>query len=289
MISNEKIYKIAKGLIDYLGTNNVSTPTSILSFFSNSNDQSVEYIRRFGAHNCLKIVIAMWGIHQGKTLPEIEVMYENLFFATMFYTEGRMHEAECDECNGNGSVDCDYCDGRGEQNCDTCDGEGEVECNVCNGDGEVEGEDGGTEECDSCEGEGTQSCDDCDSGTVTCNYCSGNGSEDCDYCDGQGTIESDDEMDYEIKLIASWNPNLKNKCELENGTLQPVMKVSKFEQSNSIIFLADDSSNDELSDEVEPDKVYCIEYLGDNMKLDFKYSSRLQFSMVNWDVTHLLA
>ncbi len=287
MISNEKIYKISRGLLEYFNLRNASSPTSFLSIFR-TNDQSVEYLKKFGPETSLKIVIAMWALSQDKTTSEIEEIYNNLFFATVFYTSGYYHEEECDECNGNGSKDCDYCDGRGEENCNTCDGDGTVECSECEGEGEIEKEDGEVEECGLCDGSGEETCDDCDgSGQVQCRYCGGDGSEDCDYCEA-GTITSDTEMDYETKLIASWNPKLKNKCELEDGTLNPVMSSLKLEQSNNIIFLADYSDHDELSDEVIKDEVYCLEYLGDNPKLNFKNTTGLLFEMIQINIDHLI-
>ena len=70
---------------------------------------------------------------------------------------------ECQECNGNGTVDCTKCDG-----------DGHIDCPKCNGDGEDE--DGNS--CDNCDGNGAIDCEDCEGkGYVTCEECDGKGEE----------------------------------------------------------------------------------------------------------------
>jgi DnaJ-class molecular chaperone len=232
-------------------------------------------------------MIAIWGISKGQGLKEIEQMYEDLFFATIFYTLGYYHEEECDECNGNGSVDCAYCDGRGDVTCDECNGDGDITCDECDGEGEVD--DGGDMvPCTKCDGEGYESCDNCDDGHVTCGECSGNGTEDCNNCDGSGTLESDSTKDYSIQFIASWSKNLKNKCELEQQTLNSITSYDKFNRNNKIMVLATDDDDAELEDEVKDNRVYCIDYFGDTAKLNLNFTSDITFRMVDYDDTHLI-
>ena len=88
MISNEKIYKIAKNLHEFTGLHTYSSPTNVVTLFKNRRDQTTEYIRNFGPDNFVKICIAMWGISKGAHLEEIERWYEDLFFATVFTQTG---------------------------------------------------------------------------------------------------------------------------------------------------------------------------------------------------------
>jgi hypothetical protein len=287
MVSNEKIYKIAKGLYEFMGSKSFDSPTSVVSLFKNNTSQYTQYLRNFGPEIILKVMIAIWGISKGQGLKEIEQMYEDLFFATIFYTLGYYHEEECDECNGNGSVDCAYCDGRGDVTCDECNGDGDITCDECDGEGEVD--DGGDMvPCTKCDGEGYESCDNCDDGHVTCGECSGNGTEDCNNCDGSGTLESDSTKDYSIQFIASWSKNLKNKCELEQQTLNSITSYDKFNRNNKIMVLATDDDDAELEDEVKDNRVYCLEYLGDTAELSLNFTNDITFRMVGYDDSHVI-
>lgn len=286
MISNQKIYKIAKNLHDFSGFHSYSSPTNVVTIFSQKKDQTTEYIRNFGPETFVKICIAMWGISRQASLEEVEKWYEELFFATIFYTIGDYHESDCEYCDGNGSIDCDYCDGRGNVDCDECEGRGNVSCEECDGDGEVE--DGGDmKTCDACGGDGEISCDSCDGdGHETCDECGGGGTEGCDHCSGHGTQESDTEKNYYVQLIASWNPSLKNKCELEQETLKPITSHQKFESLNSVMVLNTDDDHAELDSEVRDNYVYCLEYMGDSPKLHLS-NMETKISMVGWDADHL--
>jgi len=289
MISNEKIYRIAKGLNELWGNPPFDSPTAVMSYFRDRKDQAAEYVKAFGPDNFLKITIAMWGISVGLPPTEVEKMYENLFFATIFYTYGDYSEDECSDCNGNGSIDCDYCDGNGRTTCDECEGEGTIECSTCEGEGEVQDESGAMVPCTACDGEGTVDCDNCDGDSdVRCEECHGSGNEECEYCNGSGTVTSDTDKDYTVEFIASWNPFLKNKCELEEGSLKPITSTTKFESLNSVISLAIEDSKGELNDEVQDNKVYCLEYAGDSVKLHFRVYG-VSLSMPNWDADYLLA
>lgn len=287
MISNEKIYKIAKNLHEFTGLHSYSSPTNVVTLFKNRKDQTTEYIRNFGPDAFVKICIAMWGISRQASLEEIEKWYEELFFATVFYTDGDYHEHECDQCDGNGSVDCDYCDGNGRIDCDDCDGSGKINCETCDGDGEVE--DGGDfKTCEACNGDGDVYCDACDGdGYETCDECSGGGTQECGSCDGNGTIESDFDKNYYVQLIASWNPSLRNKCELEEETMKPITSQTKFESLNSVMVLNTDEDYAELDSEVRDHYVYCLEFMGDSPKLHLS-GFDTKIDMVAWDADHLL-
>jgi hypothetical protein len=289
MVSNEKIYKIAKGLYEYMDIKGLDSPTSVVSLFKNNKSQYTEYLKNFPPETVLKVMIAFWGISRGMTLSEIEFMYEDLFFATVFYTQGYYHEEQCEQCDGSGNEECDYCDGRGESSCDECDGDGNITCGVCDGEGEVEDESGDMVPCSKCDGEGSETCDSCDGeGNKRCDYCYGNGSEECSSCEGSGTLESDYNKDYSVDFIACWRRSFKDKCELEQGTTNPVATIDKFQRSNQIMILASEESDAELEEEVSDNKVYCLEYLGDSAELMLNTLNNLTFRMVGYDDSHLL-
>jgi len=143
--------------------------------------------------------------------------------------------------------------------------------------------------CTKCDGEGYESCDNCDDGNVRCDYCYGNGSEECSECEGGGTIESSFNKDYSIDFIASWNKSLKDKCELEQETKNPVAGLDKFQRSNKIMILSSEESDAEIEEGVSDNKVYCLEYLGDSAQLKLNTINNLAFRMVGYDDSHLLA
>ncbi len=78
MVSNEKIYKIAKGLYEYMDVRGLDSPTSVVSLFKNNKSQYTEYLKNFPPETVLKVMIAFWGISRGMSLQEIEFMYEDL-------------------------------------------------------------------------------------------------------------------------------------------------------------------------------------------------------------------
>jgi hypothetical protein len=119
---------------------------------------------------------------------------------------------DCDDCNGEGTVECDCscCDGCGEMECEDCCGScevpcsncdctGKVECEYCDGHGYYEDGDesvdclhclgSGEIECETCEQSGYVPCETCEgSGNVTCVSCGGDRTftETCDNCSGRG-------------------------------------------------------------------------------------------------------
>lgn len=102
-------------------------------------------------------------------------------------------DANCDVCNGDGTVECDKCSGSGFAPCEPCVGTGSLtkececndavenivdgECERCDGNGEYE------VECDACGGNGLTD--------TQCDKCGGDGTVQCDECEGAGASLDD--------------------------------------------------------------------------------------------------
>jgi hypothetical protein len=135
----------------------------------------------------------------------------------------------CQECKGDGSVLCPRCDGAGELSHDFVEDYFE-ECNECKGRGDIV--------CPSCRREGE---------TV------------CETCGGEGEIESEDEVSYEIYFIATWNKQIQDLCELRAETLEPVMFLSQFLRlNNDYLQLTRWDGSAELN--IDKDQMYCLDY-----------------------------
>jgi hypothetical protein len=288
MVSNEKIYKIANAIKEIYGERRFDSPSSVVKFLENNVDQTSEYVRAFGPDAFVKISIALWGLYKGMSLQEIESIYDKLFFANIFYTNGDYHEEDCDSCDGNGSVECSQCDGSGNINCRTCDGERTTECEECGGEGEVDSG-GDMVTCEKCDGDGEITCDSCGGdGDEECDECYGRGNEECENCEGNGTVTSDFQKDYIIEFIASWSEVLKNKCEIEEEQVAPVASLNKFDGASKHIVLSSVSDYGELMDDVRDGYVYCLQYFGDSPSLRFDGIRGTKIMSPGWDESHLL-
>jgi hypothetical protein len=255
MVSNEKIYKIANAIKEIYGERRFDSPSSVVKFLENNVDQTSEYVRAFGPDAFVKISIALWGLYKGMSLQEIESIYDKLFFANIFYTNGDYHEEDCDSCDGNGSIECSQCDGSGNIQCRTCDGERATECEECEGEGEVD---------------------------------SGGDMVTCEKCEGNGTVTSDFQKDYIIEFIASWSEVLKKNCEIEEEQVAPVASLNKFDGASKHIVLSSVSDYGELMDGVRDGYVYCLQYFGDSPSLRFDGIRGTKIMSPGWDESHLL-
>lgn len=293
MVSNKKIFRLAKHMLDYQ-IKDVRTPTDMsqnLLSFSHYN----EYYSHLGPDNFIKLIIATWCLYVGYPHNKIEEIFDKLFFATVFCSNGENWNTTCKNCAGDGAVDCEKCDGQRRFECETCDGTGEVECDECDGVGEIEidqDEDvSDWVECQGCKGEGTMRCYDCNGrGEVECSRCGGSGQENCKMCGGNGEVETD-EVEYTEYFIACWDQNLKNLFELKDGQLEPVMTEDDFLNSTKLLILGRDLyQHDELLPQVEFDKIYCLDIYENrpNTNINFYAGYKTLFTVPYSPTYHLV-
>jgi len=167
--------------------------------------------------------------------------------------------------------ECQACDGGGEINCDYCDGSGYVECDDCGGSGEF-----ADEPCGNCDGEGKVNCDECRNGNVTCHN-----------CDGHGDIFYGDVAKYELFSIVSFDEKLKQNCEYNLDTINPIFKdsslLSNFEfQDKSLIYNIEDEYGipENPSIELFKDYTYCC-YLEDGIPVEIRVHPGADFIFSN--------
>ena len=288
MITNKKIFSLAKRFSD-----DVESFESVNHAYRalQSERHYADYLNNLGDDAFIKLVIAMWALREKYSEKQIENIYDKLFFATLFVTEDEDYLEECSDCSGNGNVTCDYCDGNGRNECDQCSGTGLERCFECSGEGEIEGDDG-PETCPECDGDKQIDCGECGGdGDVYCDECSGNGSVDCDNCAGEGSFATGEKL-FNIYYIASWDSSLKNRIEMYENEIKPVMSYDKFLLDEKILILSKDGSEHaDLIEEVESDEMYVIGYFSDNPKTYFQVSKNssgdYSFEVPNFDVKHL--
>ena len=115
MITNNKILKIARSIKDIVG-GDVQTPNDVYKLVVGQKNLK-EYYEYLGPDNFIKLCISVWGLIQGYNLSQLEEIFDKVFFANVFMSDGDQHVEECDTCDGNGSISCDYCDGDGSMEC----------------------------------------------------------------------------------------------------------------------------------------------------------------------------
>jgi len=243
---NEKIKSLSVKLEELFSE--PITPQSIYHQMRDITKPQVEYFRRFGPENIIKLMFYVYSLKKTGGFKLGEKILNNLFFTHLFETDGEYAVHTCSQCHGDGETDCPYCD-EGKETCPTCEGTGEVDCPIC---------DGNDPDCEECEGTGEVECPDCaGTGVVNCEYCNGSGTYECDNCDGLGETESNIEKIYDLTFLCSWNKDLKYECELKVDTLSP---IENDVSGNDYIILYKTQSNGPISSEVELGRYYCISY-----------------------------
>jgi hypothetical protein len=276
---NEKLQRLANKMIG-LFSEDFKSAQDCYDRFRNVYKQQFDYFQNFDPSNILKLVLYIYSLKNTGNFKLAENILNKSGFASLFIMESDYYQEECDDCSGEGTIRCDNCYGDGTTACRNCDGDGTVSCETCGGDGKVE-EDGEELECDSCYGSGEVSCDECGGGgNEECNHCDGDGSENCSTCDGDGQIETN-EHEYKYYVIITWNNFIKNKCELESGTMTPALTEYDFDRlSDEYIVLGYDEEHSELRSAVLPNYVYCANY-EDEPELHKSYSSDFSIWMDN--------
>jgi len=108
----------------------------------------------------------------------------------------------------------------------------------------------------------------------------GTGEETCPTCDGDGQVETD-EHEYKYYVIVTWNSFIKDKCELESGTMTPAFTEYDFDRlSDEYIVLGYDEEHSEFRSAVLPNDVYCANY-EDEPELHKSYSRDFRIWMDN--------
>ena len=131
------------------------------------------------------------------------------------------------------------------------------------------------ESCDDCSGDGRKECEDCDGeGRLDCDYCTG-GDVYCDACDGNGEVVSDTYVEYQYRLYCSWSKILNEKCELEQGTPNPISTDGIIiNDNNEVIELSSEDHVLEPRDFVESGDYYCV-WIDDSVQLKTDWNMRI--------------
>jgi hypothetical protein len=276
---NEKLQRLATKMVG-LFPKEFETAQDCYDQFKVIYKSQFDYFQHFETSNTLKLVFYLYSLKNTGNFKLAENLLNKSGFASLFIMEPDYYETECGDCSGDGSFRCDYCYGDGTINCNNCDGDGTVSCDTCDGTGKVE-EDGEEIDCDTCYGSGEITCDECGgSGNDECSHCGGDGTENCSTCDGDGEVETDENL-YQYYVIVTWNSFIKNKCELESGTMTPALTEYDFNRlSDEYIILGHDVDHAEFSSNVLPDDVYCANY-EDEPELHKNHSMNFRIWMDN--------
>jgi hypothetical protein len=276
---NEKLQRLAAKMVG-LFPEDFKSAQECYDQFRVVYKKQFEYFSNFEPSNTLKLVLYIYSLKNTGNFKLAENILNKSGFASLFIMEPDYYQTECDDCSGEGSFRCDYCYGNGTIDCQTCDGSGTVSCDTCGGDGQVE-EGGEKVECDECAGSGEVTCDECGgSGNDECNHCGGDGHENCSTCDGDGQVETN-EHQYQYYVMVTWNSFIKNKCELESGTMTPALSEYDFDRlRDEYIVLGYDEEHSEFRSAVLPNDVYCANY-EDEPELHKSYSSDFRVWMDN--------
>jgi hypothetical protein len=276
---DEKLKKLANKMVG-LFSEDFKSAQDCYDRFRNVYKQQFDYFQNFDPSNILKLVLYIYSFKNTGDFKLAENILNKSGFASLFIMEPDYYQTECNDCSGEGTFRCDNCYGDGTTACRNCDGDGTVSCETCGGDGQVE-EDGEELECDSCYGSGEIGCDECGgSGNEYCENCDGHGTEDCSTCDGDAMVDTS-EHEYKYYVIITWNSFIKNKCELESGTMNPALTEYDFDRlSDEYIVLGYDEEHSEFRSDVLPNEVYCANY-EDEPELHKSYSSDFRIWMDN--------
>lgn len=232
-------------------------PSDVYEHLRKLMDNYRTFFQQMTPIDYLSLTFYLWSKINTGNFDLAKATLSNLLFFRLLKNTGDLHSEECEDCGGSGEISCDECDGDGYNQCDDCDGDGKVECSECDGTGKVEDEEGNQVDCDECDGEGTQDCDTCDgNGTISCNNCNG-GNEECSNCYGEGSIEMNDETDYEVLFGCTWDPGVIERAKNRVGQHKVFHKDSPFDPSKYLIFSSEEGHNP-FMDDMRNDW-YCLE------------------------------
>jgi hypothetical protein len=251
---NDKLKRLAKNISELIPDNPKSPQEVFDSFSKNIYESQKDYFNALGGDSIIKIILYIYSLKETGEFKMGDNMINRLSFASLFFTSGNYSQMPCDSCSGDGVVECDYCNHNGLASCEECGGDGT---------------DSDGEECGDCGGQGE----------VYCNNCGGNGGITCSSCDGTGEVESD-EVEYNYSYICTWNNEIKNLCELNEGTTEPAMSEYDFDRLGDdyiTLFYTEEAA--ELRSFVDTNVLYCVSYL-DEPRLGLQSDKLLQ---IRWD------
>jgi len=254
---NTKLQKLAIKLQNLFRLDEFNSPIQAYSRFKHVAEKQSEYFSLFKPSDLIKLIFYIYSYKNTKDFKLAEDYLNKIAFAHLFVTNGEEHFETCDACGGDGQFRCDVCYGDRTLECRDCDGEGTVDCDTCDGSGEDEE----GLPCAECQGGGTVTCETCDGrGVEECHNCDGEGYHTCQECDGTGEINTGT-LVYDSYSICTWSQILKDKCELESGTFDPIMSESDFEQfADEYITLHYYQDNAEFRSRVQEGMVYCTNF-----------------------------
>lgn len=251
---NTKLQKLAIKLQNLFRLDEFNSPAQAYSRFKLMYEKQSEYFSLFKPSDLIKLIFYIYSYKNTKDFKLAEDYLNKIAFAHLFVTNGEEHFETCDACGGDGQFRCDVCYGDRTVECRDCGGDGVVDC-----DGSGEDEEGLP--CAKCQGDTMVTCETCDgSGNEECHNCDGEGYHTCQECDGSNEINTGT-LEYDSYSICTWSQILKDKCELESNTFNPIMSESDFVQfADEYITLNYYQDNAEFRSRVQEGMVYCTNF-----------------------------
>lgn len=145
--------------------------------------------------NFFNLCISIYGYKKTGSFELYDQLKSKIFNCTLIRPLEHGVSRECPICSGNGEFPCEYCDGNGIMECQDCGGLGEF----------------AEETCGNCDGEGEVTCDECSDGYVRCGECY-----------GHGDVYHHDIGEYKLISIVSFDEKLKQTCEYNLNTNNPI-------------------------------------------------------------------
>lgn len=271
---NNKLQRLASKMADLLPEKHFESPQECFDLFKDLWKKQYDYLSNFDSSSLLKLVFYIYSYKNTGNFKLSDNILNKLGFATLFITQGDTYVRECDSCLGSGDVECNDCNGKGLIKCDYCYNTGEEECSSCEGEG-VTYQDGEEEECEDCQGKGKDTCSNCGGDTeLHCDQCNGSGVEDCHNCGGGGEIDTNEKV-FDYYVIATWDKFIKDRCELNEGSMEPALSEYDFDRlRDNYIIIGYDENHKEFRRAVQTNEVYCTTY-EDEPKLFVNHSLTL--------------
>ena len=249
---NDKLKRLAVKMMEFLPSE-IKTPQECYELFEPIYSNQNDYFTFFPAESLMKLVIYIYSYNTTQDFKLADKMLNNLSFISIFTTTGNYHYEQCPACNGSSLQRCEGCNGDGKEDCGECDGDGVTEdgtCYECNG-----------------------------KGYVTCNQCGGDGEINCYECDATGEYETN-KLELNYYYICTWDKFIKDRCELEEGKLEPAMSEYDFDRlRDDYIVLRYYEQYYELINGVEVNQMYCVTY-SDEPRLNTGYGKNLS---IHWE------
>jgi hypothetical protein len=249
---NDKLKRLAVRMMEFLPSE-IKTPQECYELFDPIYKSQNDYFTFFPAESLMKLVIYIYSYNTTQDFKLGDKILNNLSFISIFTTTGNYHDEECPTCNGSATERCEGCNGDGKEDCGECGGDGTTEDGTC----------------DECNGKGY----------VTCDQCGGDGEIGCYDCDATGEYETD-KLELNYYYICTWDKFIKDRCELEEGKLEPAMSEYDFDRlRDEYIILRYDERYYEITNRVEINQMYCVTY-SDEPRLNTGYGKNLS---IHWE------